>query len=547
MTQIKPAIEDSGNSWNIAPESALAIVTGALSLGFLRRLSKNGASDSKKAALIRSTSMPVNMLDQGPLGMGFVPAAREKIKSTFLAAYLSRMYVAELNSFGNSPVANSAVAHAAEDEKNSTMNVAMPEFSAEYWCTFIPAGQAPIFRVTFPEWAVFSSLTAYNTQGLPVVALNHRQAPFDPRAHIVGSKGNANLKEVDTALNGNGATWTVNLMFEAPDWSGPLCVLFRVYRPPTVQLCPPCDRPACRLVPTSHVSSEQDWLNGCARRERVNQPPTIMSAFFDFGDEDGGVGYQPAGFWDDDSDEVEARPGRSTRASSASYSPWLPQAPTEAAFDAGRRLGTDFQGAIQGKIKSLGDEKFGSQFFHPSSVAGLFVNQSATYVVAFLPLRLPNASVVACLSTGNLPPDEAKCHGMKLQFQVPSQSPWRPFFGAMTVSYETTATTAALDATQLGGWGQEVLLFAAHTAADATRFGGYDPTQAHHRLLTWRSCGTPGLVLRFLHHCDGPHEGLTMADADAAAEERQKLAAMDGTRTTLRESSVPGVAQIEYF
>jgi hypothetical protein len=473
--------------------------------------------------------------------MGIVPAAREKLKSTFLAAYLSRMYTAELNASGDVLVANSAVAHAAEDEADSTLNVAMPELSAEYWCTFIPAGQAPVFCVAFPEWAVYTSLTAYDTRGLPIASLNHRQAPTDPRAHALGPKVG------DSAERGRPPPWTVNLMHGAPPWSGPLCVLFRVYRPPNVRLTPPRDRPACRLVPAARVDAEQARLGGRARRARVNQLPTLASAFFDWGDEDGGVGYQPAGFWGDESDdEHDHGDSRAAAEADAVDSAWLPQASTEAAFATGRRLGVDFQGAIQGKIKALGSEKFGSQFFHPSSVAGLFVNASATYVVAFLPGRLPAASLAASPS-GRAPADGAECYGMKLSFCVPPHAPWRPFFGAMAVSYGTTATTAALDAAQLGGWGREVVLFAAHTASDASRFGGYDPLQPSHRLLTWRRCATPGLVLRFLHHCGGPDEGLTVADAAAAVEERQRLTAMNGTRTQLEAHCVPGVAQIEYF
>jgi hypothetical protein len=118
----------------------------------------------------------------------------------------------------------------------------------------------------------------------------------------------------------------------------------------------------------------------------------------------------------------------------------------------------------------------------------------------------------------------------------------------MTVSYTTTATLGAVTADDLGGWGSDFLLFAAHTEADAVSFGGYDPaaTSPRHFLLLWRGCGVPGLVLRYLHYFE-PSSGLSGGEQAAAGRERAGLEALDGTRTAAHACTVPGMAAIEYF
>jgi hypothetical protein len=474
---------------------------------------------SVAASLTRSASLPVNFVPAGPLGFGLLPAMREKIKSSFLSAYLSRMYIAEISSFGNEPIlANSAVAHASDDEAMNTMNIAMPELSAEYWCTFIPVGQAPVFRLLFPKWAVFSSLTAYDTSGLPLAAVHANQVSSDSRAiHIEGKL-------------------MVNLMLGVT-WSGPICIVFRVYRPPSgPDMCPPQERPEVKLIPKGWVEGEQTRLE---REARGLDAPRLVSVF-DLGGSDA-VGFMPEGMFDE-APECETKG-------------YLPQASTEQALQAGRRFGKDFSAVISSKLKALGPDKFGSQFFHPKSVAGLFVNHSATYVVAFLPDLVPNGGSSSGSSDGGSDGGghgkggEAvaeKARGMRLRGRVPRLEKWRPFFGAMAVSYSTTETVSSLVDSQLGGWDSEFVLFVAHTEEEARLFGGYDPdTEPTHRLLLWKRCASPGLVMRFLHTEDA--SGLTQAEVVAALDEKRRLVELDGTRTQLSKSQVPGIAKIEYF
>ena len=152
------------------------------------------------------------------------------------------------------------------------------------------------------------------------------------------------------------------------------------------------------------------------------------------------------------------------------------------------------------------------------------MNQSAAYVVAFLP---------------------AGARGMRLEGRVPPHETWRAFYGAMAISYTTTATTSSLDGAQLGGWGGRFVLFAAHDEAGA-QAGGYDGRDPTHRLLLWRGCDVPGLVLRSLHYCDAS-SGLTEQQVAAAVDERRRLRGLDGTRTRLESEPISGVGLLEYF
>lgn len=131
---------------------------------------------------------------------------------------------------------------------------------------------------------------------------------------------------------------------------------------------------------------------------------------------------------------------------------------------------------------------------------------------------------------------------MRLCGRVPPYARWRPFFGAMVVPYKTTATLAALVDSDLGGWGSDSVLFAAHTKADAAA-GGYDREAQTYRLLLWRGCGAPEIVLRYLHYFE---ESAGLAGGEAAAERRGPNA-LDGMRTKACLCTVPGVCAVEYF
>ena len=102
-------------------------------------------------------------------GLGVLPAAKDFLKNGFLKQYLTKMYVANHHTLYHEPfVPWTAVAHAITDEVGewvggvhsrtarpcsnihtfttmqamNTMNIAMPDLSAEYWCTFVPPGEA---------------------------------------------------------------------------------------------------------------------------------------------------------------------------------------------------------------------------------------------------------------------------------------------------------------------------------------------------------------------------------------------------------------------
>lgn len=290
------------------------------------------------AGMHRQASAPVNTPDTGPFGLGLLPHVKEVLKAGFLKAYLTKLYNTELGMGEEGRCRpNCAVAHASLDPEMNTMNIALPDLTAEYWCTFVPPGMAPVFRLKFPQWSCYSALTAYDTAGFPVASLNARQVAggVDPRLRV-DEQG-----RVVVALM-HGTTWDYNL---------PLCVLFRVYRPEGIDITPPDALPEARLV-NANYQLEGETLE----------------------------------------DVLHAR---------EEDAPFEPPVPQEEALERGRAIGLDFNEVISSKIKTLHKNQFGSQFFYPNSVGGLFVNANATYVCAFL-------------SEGH--------HGMKITATVPEQT-----------------------------------------------------------------------------------------------------------------------------
>ena len=148
----------------------------------------------------------------------------------FLSKYLTNLYNTQSAQHGACP--HTAVAHASRDPAMNTMNIAMPDLSAEYWCTFCPEKKSVVFRVKFPSWAVYTALTAYDSHGFPIASVNSRQAMRDPKS------------KASTSVDG---AFVVNLM-RGVEWSGPLCFLFRVYRPPGIDICPHEDLPEVRVA-----------------------------------------------------------------------------------------------------------------------------------------------------------------------------------------------------------------------------------------------------------------------------------------------------------
>jgi len=206
--------------------------------------------------------------------------------------------------------------------------------------------------------------------------------------------------------------------------------------------------------------------------------------------------------------------------------------PQEEALQRGRVIGEDFNEVISSKIKALHQNQYGSQFFYPNSVGGLFVNANATYVIAFL---------------------DTEHHGMKITTKVPEKTRFRPFYGYMAISYTTTETVGSLVGereAELGGWGAEYTLYVAKTEEEAKEFSDYDPLNKAHRLLLWGpDCDTPGLVLRYLHYFAETTD-LAEDELEASNKERELLTHLDGTRAALgkvQQDGVPGIGEIEYW
>mmetsp|Transcript_72013 Transcript_72013/g.204406 ORF Transcript_72013/g.204406 Transcript_72013/m.204406 type:complete len:483 (-) Transcript_72013:121-1569(-) len=441
----------------------------------------------------RAASAPVNVPDQGPFGLGVLPHVKDLLKAGFLKAYLTRLYNTEL---GTGPQGacrpNSAVAHASLDPEMNTMNIAMPDLTAEYWCTFVPPGQAPVFRLKFPEWSVYSALTAYDTAGFPVASLNARQVAggTDPRM-LIDSEGRVVVHLM------HGTTW---------DHSAPLCVLFRVYRPEGVDITPHDDLPHARLV--SAASSTTPLRSKIAK----------------------GLDWQ--GFQDSPASSADDLMAMSLEDVLNSTDEFEGPVPQEEALQRGRVIGEDFNEVISSKIKALHQNQYGSQFFYPNSVGGLFVNANATYVIAFL---------------------GTEHHGMKITTKVPEKTRFRPFYGYMAISYTTTETVGSLVGereAELGGWGAEYTLYVAKTEEEAKEFSDYDPLNKAHRLLLWGpDCDTPGLVLRYLHYFAETTD-LAEDELEASNKERELLTHLDGTRAALgkvQQDGVPGIGEIEYW
>ena len=78
--------------------------------------------------------------------------------------------------------------------------------------------------------------------------------------------------------------------------------------------------------------------------------------------------------------------------------------------------------------------------------------------------------------------------------------------------------------------------------------GGNNRQRPRQQLLLWKGAAQPGLVLRYLHYFSAA-DSLSAAEVEEARAERELLARLDGTRTTLEECrrGIPGIGQIEYF
>lgn len=89
------------------------------------------------------------------------------------------------------------------------LNVASPSFTSEYWITTFKANTRPVFGGTFPDWAEYSSLSAYDDQGLLIPGSAVNSFDLTPRATI-------------DLMNGVDSEYLTR----------PYAVIHRVYRPP---------------------------------------------------------------------------------------------------------------------------------------------------------------------------------------------------------------------------------------------------------------------------------------------------------------------------
>ncbi len=64
------------------------------------------------------------------------------------------------------------LSHASNDWRTNSLNVAMPDFSVEYWVTAFEKGTTATLTGSFPTWARYAALTAYGKDGMPFASVN---------------------------------------------------------------------------------------------------------------------------------------------------------------------------------------------------------------------------------------------------------------------------------------------------------------------------------------------------------------------------------------
>jgi hypothetical protein len=443
----------------------------------------------------------------GYLGLDILPAAKAFLKEVYMQNFISGMYehaimdmrmnggikawsavayCPHVSKTGEVLIDNAIDAHPHFVRSTPTMNVAMPDFSCEYWTAYIPADSVPIFKVEFKNWPLYCALTMYDAQGLPLASLHgkqveryflnesiHNGAGMDARIFRVPSLTGGRIDESSRAVY-------INLMkgVSPSAYSGPICACFRVYRPSTVFIIPDSDKPSIYLLPKEEVEAFSPFKNPI--------------------------------------DELEH----------------LPVQETAAAMDKGADLEKQFNGLISKHLKPLKPHQFGTQFFHPASVAGLFVNANATYVLCFVP------------------PDKK---GLTMKGRTPKFENWRPYYGIMAVDYSTTKTMSTLTFEHFGGWDQEYELFAFRTIGDATE-AGYDANNPKHHILLWGTSdvcnGACGLVLRYLHYFESDgvasEDGKAEEEASKASEEQNMLRELDGDALSTYDHVIPGCSTLTF-
>jgi len=64
------------------------------------------------------------------------------------------------------------LSRASDDRRVNSLNVAMPDFSVEYWVTAFEEDTTATLTGRFPTWARYAALTAYGRDGLPFASVN---------------------------------------------------------------------------------------------------------------------------------------------------------------------------------------------------------------------------------------------------------------------------------------------------------------------------------------------------------------------------------------
>lgn len=239
---------------------------------------------------------------------GFFAQIRSFAASRVLGGFLSNLYTDELKL--GCGMANTVVAHPSKDVHRDSLNAAAPDGSAEYWITFVEHNQSPVYHLEFPEWAIYSAVTAYGDQGLPIASVTDRQAATGEDERVTTSKDGKKV---------------INLM-KGVQWKGKLCVIFRVYRPATLEICPHDQLPQVQLIPKDKL---------------------------EFGSE-------------------------------ANNSSFLQSASEKSAIVAGKRVGERFRKVLAPKLRPLTQNQLSTQLYYPTNLPGLFPNANATYVTCFL-------------------------------------------------------------------------------------------------------------------------------------------------------------------
>jgi len=81
---------------------------------------------------------------------------------TFLQVILNSLYIYSSN------ISWSVLSYPSTDPVKNSLNVASPSLTSEYWISTFKSNDRPIFCGSFPEWVEYSSLSAYDDNGIVI-------------------------------------------------------------------------------------------------------------------------------------------------------------------------------------------------------------------------------------------------------------------------------------------------------------------------------------------------------------------------------------------